>query len=280
MFCASNLRRQKRKVSLVVESLDDRVVLSAIAAVGAHAAAAVEVARATTQSARLIDRFDAALDRINGLVNRGFDHFDGLINNQIGGVDAVTQGLISQGMAGVSNDAIVNDAREAALNQVTIAVVNPLDRFISTFDVGLNRFTRDINNQLVQLRRTFDRADPALESATIAVTANVQAEEAAAGDQWLSELQAGRANLQDEIDSARTAITSSETSRSQRTPGVRGATTTAPPGIASGTTTATRAGTFEEAGVSPFALDPFGMVMGSGNGAGTDMTDIGASLFS
>jgi hypothetical protein len=273
-------------VTLVVESLDDRVVLSAPSAIGAHAAAAVGVTRASSQSAGLIRRFDAALERINGLVNRGLDHFNGLVNNQIGGVDAAIQTLNSQSMPGISNDPIVNDAREAALKQVTIGIVNPLDRFISRFDTGLNRFTRAINDQFAQLGRQFNRADTALRSAVIAVTANVESDVAAAGGRWLGELQAGRANLQDQIDSALTAIASDQASRSQRmvvtTHGARSGMTTSPAGIApiaSGATTAAQSGTFAGAGISPFAFDPFGMALDSGNGAGTDMTDIGEAMF-
>jgi hypothetical protein len=200
MFCTRNLKRQKRNATLVVETLDDRLVLSAASAVGTHATAAVEVTRATTDSAGLIHRFDAALDGINGLVNRGLNHFNGQVNNQIGGVDTVTQALIGPTVAGINNFASVNVAREAVLNRVTSAVVNPFDRFISRFDVGLNRYTREINNQLIVLGRQFDTTDSALESAVIAVTANVRAEEAADSGQWLSELQGGRANLQNEID--------------------------------------------------------------------------------
>jgi hypothetical protein len=217
MFCTRNLKRQKRNATLVVETLDDRLVLSAASAVGTHATAAVEVTRATTDSAGLIHRFDAALDGINGLVNRGLNHFNGQVNNQIGGVDTVTQALIGPTVAGINNFASVNVAREAVLNRVTSAVVNPFDRFISRFDVGLNRYTREINNQLIVLGRQFDTTDSALESAVIAVTANVRAEEAADSGQWLSELQGGRANLQNEIDSARSAITSADPSRSPRT---------------------------------------------------------------
>jgi hypothetical protein len=281
MSCTRNLKRQKRNATLVVESLDDRVVLSAASAVGLHAAAAVEVTRAATESAGLIQRFDAALDGINGLVNRGLNHFNGQVNNQIGGVDAVTQALFGQTVAGINNFASVNVAsevaNEAALNRVAIAIVNPFDRFISTFDVGLNRFTREINNRLVLLGRQFDTADSALESPMITATANVQAEEVADSGRWLSELQAGRANLQNEIDSARTAIASADPPQSPRTIVKRTVAGTATAGIGP---TATPSGTNEEAGVSPFALDPVGIVTGSGNGTGTDMTDTWATLFS
>ncbi len=165
MICSGNAKRHKRKVTVAVESLDDRIVLSAASALGTQAAAAVEIAPATPHSAGLVRRFDAGLDHLNGLANQGLDNFNGQVNNQIGGVDAATQALIGQTGMGINNVPIVNVGTIMALNRVNIAVAEPLDRFISRFEIGLNRFTRDINNRLVLLGRRFDSSDPALESA-------------------------------------------------------------------------------------------------------------------
>jgi hypothetical protein len=62
------LQRQKHRAIPLVESLDDRVVLSAASTIGTPAAAAVEIARATNRSTRLLHRFHASVNHLNGQV--------------------------------------------------------------------------------------------------------------------------------------------------------------------------------------------------------------------